>query len=983
MKVIYLTTLFSLLFVINSFAQQEVVFSEWFSNPDNDISECTAWHDFSDQLSPDKSYKSVLFKGSENETGLFLDDPVGATELAAAVYTKKDTAFTVNGQFWRVHVYQGSSWVSASSLGNSFPAEECINGPEFFAVRACLENGNFGGISGLTCNPPSQRIDLIFTYTGVDLVDNVPATCPEFSDGSLTVKMGGGKAPYTFEWSNGETTTSGNAVSGYTLLGHFEESSYYRSDAQAATMDAAQADAETNFGHIVSINNAEENAWLIANGAQAGDNLGGTDRDEEGIWIWASGEPFSYTNWRLGEPNNGGGTGQSNIQIYADGTWDDVLWAHAPGVRHIMELPGTSKIENLQPGEYTVTVTDADGEVTTSTFTVDPETLEISFAMTQSSTCDELGDGALEAQVSGGTAPYSFVWSSGETTAAISDKGVGEYTVTITDANNCASVEAAGTITSNDNTKPTILAKAATIYLDENGEAQVSIAEVNDGSYDDCSLELSLGQTDYDCSHLIAGPASFDGVTALEFDGTDDYLTFNSVIPQSPSHTMALWIKTSTINKSVFGWGGAGVNNYSGMAFQGGKIRYYAGNGIAPIPSITGNTSVADGNWHHVAISRSNTGEVKIFIDGNLDGSGTVSNYVNGVTNSSLGAIFANGVYQTNFEGAIDEFAFWPTVLTQEAIADLICSGPVNPDVYLKFEDGTGSSIATDLSGNGNNGNLNNMDSNTSWNGFGGPVITPNCAAQITTMLIGIDISGNMDSALAVLTVLDTIAPIAIAQSQTIYLNGDGEAELYPADLDNGSTDNCSVESFTASKTLFDCSDLGMNNVILSAADMSGNSGSAATQVEVIDLMKPVLEVQNIEVSLDADGIATITTDLVEVSSADNCGIVSKSLSLSTFSCADLNEAVLVEMTVTDASGNAQTETFEVTVRDEIAPIANPQAYTIALDENGTAEFDQALIAEFIGGNDTDDCSGIDTESHSLNQMVFTCEDLGENEIIY
>jgi hypothetical protein len=48
--------------------------------------------------------------------------------------------------------------------------------------------------------------------------------------------------------------------------------------------------------------------------------------------------------------------------------------------------------------------------------------------------CTETRDGALTATVTGGTAPYTYLWSNGETTATINGLGAGYYTVTVTDA---------------------------------------------------------------------------------------------------------------------------------------------------------------------------------------------------------------------------------------------------------------------------------------------------------------------------------------------------------------------------------------------------------------------------------------------------------------------------------------------------------------------------------------------------------------------
>jgi gliding motility-associated-like protein len=52
-------------------------------------------------------------------------------------------------------------------------------------------------------------------------------------------------------------------------------------------------------------------------------------------------------------------------------------------------------------------------------------------------TCAGGNNGAIDLAVSGGTAPYTFLWSNGATTDSISGVAAGNYTVTVTDANGC------------------------------------------------------------------------------------------------------------------------------------------------------------------------------------------------------------------------------------------------------------------------------------------------------------------------------------------------------------------------------------------------------------------------------------------------------------------------------------------------------------------------------------------------------------------
>jgi len=60
-------------------------------------------------------------------------------------------------------------------------------------------------------------------------------------------------------------------------------------------------------GNLVTINDAAENAWLKTNFLDPNPTInpwiGLQDIDNNGSWQWISGEPVSYLNWALGEPN--------------------------------------------------------------------------------------------------------------------------------------------------------------------------------------------------------------------------------------------------------------------------------------------------------------------------------------------------------------------------------------------------------------------------------------------------------------------------------------------------------------------------------------------------------------------------------------------------------------------------------------------------------------------------------------------------------
>jgi hypothetical protein len=97
----------------------------------------------------------------------------------------------------------------------------------------------------------------------------------------------------------------------------------------------------------------------------------------------------------------------------------------------------TQNLSNVGPGTYNVTVTDALGcTANASTAITQPAALTQSISGTNV-TCNGAADGTATFTVGGGSPGYTYLWSNGATTSAITNLGPGTYTVTATDANGC------------------------------------------------------------------------------------------------------------------------------------------------------------------------------------------------------------------------------------------------------------------------------------------------------------------------------------------------------------------------------------------------------------------------------------------------------------------------------------------------------------------------------------------------------------------
>ena len=144
----------------------------------------------------------------------------------------------------------------------------------------------------------------------------------------------------------------------------------------------------------------------------------------------------SVGNWNI---RCAGGTGTADITV-TGGSEEGYFYSWSTNGGSGI-IAGQEDQNALRKGNYSLTVTDFNGCPASIDFSMtEPEELT-SELIPGHITCQESGfnDGTMNLTVTGGVAPYSYLWSNGEMTQDITGLTEGRYTVTVTDANDCKS----------------------------------------------------------------------------------------------------------------------------------------------------------------------------------------------------------------------------------------------------------------------------------------------------------------------------------------------------------------------------------------------------------------------------------------------------------------------------------------------------------------------------------------------------------------
>ncbi len=309
-------------------------------------------------------------------------------------------------------------------------------------ANGCVANGAF------TINEPAAALSV------QSLTSNMPS-CFGSADGSLIVTMQGGTAPYTYVWSNGSTAASSGAISSGNYVVTITDANgcavvenYTLNDpvriAVAPTLTLPTCNGGNDGAITVVASNGTAPYTYNWNTGDVGPTAVGLVAGTYQVTVSDAGGCAIVENIVLGEPAVIAGNSTVN-NISCNGLTDGSIFLAVTGgsgpYTYLWNTGATaSNISGLTAGAYSVTITDNSGCVKVEGFNIiEPAAIQATFTQVDV-LCKGNSTGSIDLTPSGGTAPYTFLWSNGSTTEDISGLTAGNYSVTVKDASNCSVV---------------------------------------------------------------------------------------------------------------------------------------------------------------------------------------------------------------------------------------------------------------------------------------------------------------------------------------------------------------------------------------------------------------------------------------------------------------------------------------------------------------------------------------------------------------
>ncbi|NBO62249.1 MAG: hypothetical protein EBU82_15070, partial [Flavobacteriia bacterium] len=243
------------------------------------------------------------------------------------------------------------------------------------------------------------------------------------SAGGLVTAVSAGTTTITYNASNGCSTTSQFTVYPQPILTVTPSNVLCFGGTGSVSLSAVGGNAPYTYGATPTQNLSPGTYTYTATSANGCVSL------PVSITITQPQAPLALSTTQVNVLCSGNTTGSINLTV----TGGTAPYTYAWSNNTTQEDPS-----NLASGTYTVTVTDANGCTATTTVTITQPQAPLALSTTQVNVgCFGNSTGSVNLTVTGGTAPYTYLWSNNGTVEDPTGMAAGAYTVTVTDANGC------------------------------------------------------------------------------------------------------------------------------------------------------------------------------------------------------------------------------------------------------------------------------------------------------------------------------------------------------------------------------------------------------------------------------------------------------------------------------------------------------------------------------------------------------------------
>ncbi len=279
--------------------------------------------------------------------------------------------------------------------------------------------------------------------------------CHGESNGTIITAFKGGVAPYTFKWSNEQTTKDIKAIAAGTYsvtatdnngcveklsavinqptkleLALVSSKNNLCNGEKSGTIDISVKGGVTPYTYKWTNDKTSQDQSNLGAGTYTVYVTGATGCEKSLEATITEPKPLELSVVSTVDVNcNGGNNG--SVDLTVKGGKEPYKYSWSNGAK-------TQDITAIVAGSYTVNVVDANGCFNDiSAIIKQPEALEASITDTKHINCFGESTGAVTLDVKGGTKPYAYKWNSGQTVEDIEGLKIGTYSVEIKDAKGC------------------------------------------------------------------------------------------------------------------------------------------------------------------------------------------------------------------------------------------------------------------------------------------------------------------------------------------------------------------------------------------------------------------------------------------------------------------------------------------------------------------------------------------------------------------